>query len=151
MFDPGDQRARLQAGGGLDGRQVVRRVREGDGPDGGQRHAGLAVRDDEIGVRRVGQAFGHEPCVDIGNAVQVFFKDGSCTARVAVDFPIGHRKRRAEGMPVLVKKFQASVDAHFNPKQAERIKTLFAKGATLDVMPINELMAALVSNGTVPA
>ena len=83
----------------------------------------------------------------IGNAVQVFFKDGTASARVAVDFPIGHRKRRAEGMPVLVKKFQASVDAHFNPKQAERIKTLFAKGSQLDVMPINELMAALVSNG----
>src|SRR5512143_3141832 len=41
----------------------------------------------------------------IGNAVQVFFRDGSSTARVAVDYPIGHRKRRAEGMPVLVKKF----------------------------------------------
>ena len=42
----------------------------------------------------------------IGNAVQVFFKDGTSTERIAVDFPIGHRKRRAEGMPVLVKKFE---------------------------------------------
>ena len=83
----------------------------------------------------------------IGNAVQVFFRDGSATPRVAVDFPIGHRKRRAEGMPVLVQKFQASVDAHFPARQAERIKGLFARGAQLDVMPINELMAALVSNG----
>jgi 2-methylcitrate dehydratase len=38
----------------------------------------------------------------IGNAVQVFFKDGTSSARVAVDYPIGHRKRRAEGMPLLV-------------------------------------------------
>jgi 2-methylcitrate dehydratase len=83
----------------------------------------------------------------IGNAVQVFFRDGSSTERVAVDFPIGHRKRRAEGMPVLVKKFQASVDAHYAPKQAERVKALFAKGAALDAMPVNELMAALVTNG----
>ncbi|TLY72899.1 MAG: bifunctional 2-methylcitrate dehydratase/aconitate hydratase, partial [Gammaproteobacteria bacterium] len=44
----------------------------------------------------------------IGNAVQVFFRDGSHTERVQVDFPIGHRKRRAEGMPVLVRKFEAS-------------------------------------------
>ena len=36
--------------------------------------------------------------------------------RVQVDFPIGHRRRRAEGMPVLVKKFEASVDAHFAPE-----------------------------------
>jgi 2-methylcitrate dehydratase len=83
----------------------------------------------------------------IGNAVQVFFRDGTSSERVAVDFPIGHRKRRAEGMPVLVKKFQASVDAHYAPKQAEKIKALFAKGAALDAMPVNELMAALVTNG----
>jgi 2-methylcitrate dehydratase len=83
----------------------------------------------------------------IGNAVQVFFKDGTATERVAVDFPIGHRKRRAEGMPVLVRKFQASVDAHYPPKQAEKVKALFARGAALDAMPVNELMAALVTNG----
>jgi 2-methylcitrate dehydratase len=83
----------------------------------------------------------------IGNAVQVFFRDGSASERIAVDFPIGHRRRRAEGMPVLVQKFQSSVDAHFAPKQAERIKALFARGAQLDALPVNELMAALVTNG----
>jgi len=83
----------------------------------------------------------------IGNAVQVFFRDGSSTDRVQVDFPIGHRKRRAEGMPVLVKKFEASVDTHFTAKQAEKIKALFAKREQLDSMPVNELMAALVTNG----
>ncbi len=50
----------------------------------------------------------------IGNAVQVFFKDGTRTERVQVDYPLGHRKRRAEGMPVLVQKFEASVTAHFH-------------------------------------
>ena len=83
----------------------------------------------------------------IGNAVQVFFRDGTSTQRVPVDYPIGHRKRRAEGMPVLVKKFEASVDAHYAPKQALNIKTLFAKREQLDAMPVNELMAALVTNG----
>src|ERR1700761_4532894 len=82
----------------------------------------------------------------IGNAVQVFFKDGSSTDRIAVDFPIGHRKRRAEGMPVLVKKFESSVDAWFSPKQAERVKAVFAD-PKLDQMPINELVAAMVVNG----
>ncbi len=84
----------------------------------------------------------------IGNAVQVFFKDGAHTERVQVDFPIGHRKRRAEGMPVLARKFQSSVDAHFAPKQAERVKALFAKSAALDAMPVNEFVAALVTNGS---
>jgi len=84
----------------------------------------------------------------IGNAVQVFFRDGSATARLQVDYPIGHRKRRAEGMPVLVQKFETSVDAHFGPKQAERIKALFASQKSLDAMPVNELVAALVTNGS---
>jgi 2-methylcitrate dehydratase len=82
----------------------------------------------------------------IGNAVQVFFKDGTSTARTAVDFPIGHRKRRAEGMPVLVKKFESSVDAYFSAKQAERVKALFVN-PKLDEMPVNELVAAMVTNG----
>jgi len=83
----------------------------------------------------------------IGNAVQVFFRDGSQTQRVQVDFPIGHRKRRAEGMPVLVKKFESAVDVHFSAKQAERVKALFAKPAGLDALPVNEFVAAMVTNG----
>jgi 2-methylcitrate dehydratase len=83
----------------------------------------------------------------IGNAVQVFFKDGTHTDRIQVDFPIGHRKRRTEGMPVLVRKFQSSVDAHFSAKQAERIKGLFAKSQSVDAMPVNEFVAELVTNG----
>jgi 2-methylcitrate dehydratase len=82
----------------------------------------------------------------IGNAVQVFFKDGSSTERVAVDYPIGHRKRRREGMPVLVKKFEASVSAHFLPKQTEAIKALFADRARLEQMPVQEFVAGLVKN-----
>jgi 2-methylcitrate dehydratase len=80
----------------------------------------------------------------IGNAVQVFFRDGSCTPRIGVDFPIGHRKRRAEGMPVLVKKFESSVAGHFSPAQAERIKTLFAQGAAIDSLYVSGLMDELV-------
>jgi len=82
----------------------------------------------------------------IGNAVQVFFRDGSSTPRVAVDYPIGHRKRREEGMPVLVKKFEASVAQHFTPKQTESIKALFADRARLEQMPVQEFVAGLVKN-----
>jgi 2-methylcitrate dehydratase len=83
----------------------------------------------------------------IGNAVQVFFRDGSSTPRVQVDYPIGHRKRRAEGMPVLVRKFEAAVDGYFGAKQAALVKSLFTNPRKLDAMPVNELMAALVTNG----
>jgi 2-methylcitrate dehydratase len=81
----------------------------------------------------------------IGNAVQVFFKDGTASPRVQVDYPIGHRKRRAEGMPILVKKFEASVAAHFSAKQTESIKALFADKAALAAMPVSDFVAKLVT------
>ena len=81
----------------------------------------------------------------IGNAVQVFFKDGTASDRVQVDYPIGHRKRRAEGMPALVKKFQDSVAAHFAPKQTEAIMAMFANRKNLAAMPVSEFAAKLVT------
>jgi 2-methylcitrate dehydratase len=79
----------------------------------------------------------------IGNAVQVFFRDGTASERIQVDFPIGHRRRRAEGMPVLVKKFESSVAAHFNAQQSAAICRLFAS-SEIDHLPVDELMAHLV-------
>ena len=81
----------------------------------------------------------------IGNAVQVFFKDGSASARIQADYPIGHRKRRAEGMPVLVEKFEASVDAHFDAAQAGAVKAMFADRRKLAAMPVEEFAAALAT------
>jgi 2-methylcitrate dehydratase PrpD len=62
-----------------------------------------------------------------------------------VDYPIGHRKRRTEGMPVLVGKFETSVAAHFGVKQTELIKRMFADRAALAAMPVSDFVARLVS------
>jgi 2-methylcitrate dehydratase len=75
----------------------------------------------------------------IGNAIKVTFKDGT-TQRIAVDYPIGHRKRRAEGMPVLVKKFEQSVAAHYSAQQGKEIVDLFGDSRRLDAMPVREFM-----------
>jgi 2-methylcitrate dehydratase len=83
----------------------------------------------------------------IGNAVQVFFKDGSKTARVAIDVPIGHRKRRKDGIPLLVAKYKQSVAEWFNPKQAQAIDAMFEDRARLAEMPVHHFVAALVKNG----
>jgi 2-methylcitrate dehydratase len=83
----------------------------------------------------------------IGNALQVFFTDGSATPRIQVDVPIGHRRRRAEGRPLLVQKFEAAVAAHFSPKQSLLIQSLFTNPAKLDAMSVNEFMSTLVTNG----
>ncbi len=82
----------------------------------------------------------------IGNAIQVFFRDGSSTARVAIDAPIGHRRRRAEGYPVLVRKFQGSLEAVYPDKQRRQVEALFADPARLDAMAVDQFVAHLVRN-----
>ena len=77
--------------------------------------------------------------------MQISFSDGSPKLEMRVDFPVGHRKRRAEGMPLLVQKFETSVGAHFPAKQAEAIKAVFARN-DFDAVPVNEFMAAVVAN-----
>jgi 2-methylcitrate dehydratase len=83
----------------------------------------------------------------IGNALQVFFKDGSATPRIQVDFPVGHRRRRAEGEPLMLAKFETAVRAHYPAKQAARVVALFTDPARLTALSVNEFMAELVSNG----
>jgi 2-methylcitrate dehydratase len=82
----------------------------------------------------------------IANAVQVYFRDGGMTERVQVDYPVGHRKRRGEGIPLLVQKFDAAVAAHYPPVQAEKIRTCFADRDRVEAMPVNELVSMLVRN-----
>ncbi len=82
----------------------------------------------------------------IGNAIQVFFKDGTRTQRVHVDAPIGHRRRRAEGYPVLVEKFRGSLPPVFPEKQCRRIEALFADPSRLDATTVDDFVAHLVRN-----
>jgi 2-methylcitrate dehydratase len=74
----------------------------------------------------------------IANAVQVFFKDGSNTKQVAVEYPIGHRRRRSEGLPLLMKKFEASLASRFAPQQCESILRLCADAKVLDATPVDK-------------
>jgi 2-methylcitrate dehydratase len=76
----------------------------------------------------------------IGNAVQVFFRDGSDSGRVAVDYPIGHRRRRAEGTPVLVEKFRANLGTRFDAPRVEQIMSACADQARLEEMPVHRFM-----------
>ncbi len=74
----------------------------------------------------------------IGNAIQIFFKDGTCTQEIIVEYPIGHRKRREEGMPLLMKKFTDSVHQHFDKDQAEKILELTHNQDQFLKTPIHE-------------
>jgi 2-methylcitrate dehydratase len=80
----------------------------------------------------------------IANAVQVFFKDGSKTEKVEVHFPIGHRRRRAEGIPVLQQKARDAFAAHYGKEKAASLMTLFADRAKLEAMPVHEFVTAFM-------
>jgi 2-methylcitrate dehydratase len=82
----------------------------------------------------------------IANAIQVHFTDGTSTPRVEVDVPIGHRKRRAEGIPLLHRKFDTSITAHFPLVQAERIRALVADRAAVEALQVNQFVSKLVKN-----
>jgi len=73
----------------------------------------------------------------IGNSVQVFFKDGSHTEKVSIDYPIGHRKRRQEGIPVLLKKFEGALRGQLPAHRVKAILNAVASPVKLDAMPIH--------------
>ncbi|MDH3990811.1 MAG: 2-methylcitrate dehydratase, partial [Gammaproteobacteria bacterium] len=81
----------------------------------------------------------------IGNAIQVFFNDGTSTDRVAVDYPIGHRQRRDEGIPVLKKKFETSISAKLKDGQWRALSESCADRDKLNKMPVDDFMALLVA------
>jgi len=80
----------------------------------------------------------------IGNAVQVFFKDGTATPRVEVEYPIGHRRRREEGIPVLVDKFERSLESKLTERQFSALRELCADQTRLEATPVDEFVALLV-------
>lgn len=86
----------------------------------------------------------------IANAVQVFFRDGTSTARVAVEYPIGHRRRRTEGIPVLHQKAEAAFIGHYGAAKAGELMALFADRAALERMPVRDFMQHFVA-GTNPS
>ena len=79
------------------------------------------------------------------NALQVFFKDGTRTPKVEVEYPLGHPKRRAEVMPVLKAKLEASLGRRFARKRCEQILKLCSDARRLDRTPVNEFVDLLVA------
>jgi 2-methylcitrate dehydratase len=80
----------------------------------------------------------------IGNAVQVTFADGTRTERLAVETPIGHRERRAEGVPLLVEKFRTSIAPKLPAERFAKLDAVCQDPARLAATPVEEFMALLV-------
>jgi 2-methylcitrate dehydratase len=76
----------------------------------------------------------------IGNAVQVTFSDGTQTERVEVNFPIGHRRRRTEGLPILEEKFRASLAAKLGAERLAKVNELCRDPKRLQTTAVDEFM-----------
>jgi 2-methylcitrate dehydratase len=77
--------------------------------------------------------------------VQVFFKDGTATEKIEVEYPVGHRRRRAEGLPLLVQKFKANAETCLSPQSVKRILTLFEDVRRLEQMPVDDFVEYFVA------
>ena len=82
----------------------------------------------------------------IANAIQVFFKDGSSSDNIAVEYPIGHRRRRGEGIPELVKKFKINLARRFDASKQADILALCLDAKKLESTPVNAFVDMLVVN-----
>jgi 2-methylcitrate dehydratase len=81
----------------------------------------------------------------IANAVQVFFSDGTATEKIAVEYPIGHRRRRAEGIPVLREKAAAALAKHYGVDRSKALVAFFLDREKLEDMPVHEFAAGFAT------
>ncbi len=79
----------------------------------------------------------------IGNSLQVYFRDGSKSEKISIDYPIGHRNRRGEGIPVLVKKFEDALAGHLPTQRVKQILELTQDPARFEALPIHQFMSLL--------
>jgi 2-methylcitrate dehydratase len=82
----------------------------------------------------------------IANALKIFFTDGTTTDRIEVEYPIGHRRRRQESIPLLWDKFRAALATRFDAKKSKPIIELFEDAEKLDATPADEFMALLAES-----
>ena len=80
----------------------------------------------------------------IANAVTVTFKDATSLDEVAIEYPVGHKRRRDEGLPLLVKKYQRNLARIFNADQQAKIEELTLNYEKLSKTPVNEVLDLFV-------
>jgi len=81
----------------------------------------------------------------IANAIQVYFKDGTSTDKIEVEYPIGHRRRREQGIPLLVKKFERNLKTQFSDKRTELILNLCLDQTELESTNVTDFMDLMVA------
>jgi 2-methylcitrate dehydratase len=82
----------------------------------------------------------------IANAITIEFNDGSSFGEVVVEYPVGHARRRAEGIPLLIEKFKINLTRIYGKKQRDEILELSLNYDKLAATPVNEYLDLLAKN-----
>ena len=80
----------------------------------------------------------------IANAVQIFFEDGTSTEKIEVEYPLGHRRRREEGIPLLIEKFNSNLRTQFSQSRSEVILNLCLDESKLESTTVSDFMELMV-------
>lgn len=81
----------------------------------------------------------------IANAIQVFFKDGSKTDEIIVEYPYGHPRRRDEGLPLLENKFRTNLLNYFSEEKTSKLCKLFNDQNEFEKISVDNFMALWVN------
>lgn len=82
----------------------------------------------------------------IANSLQVFFTDGSSTDKITIEYPLGHRRRREQGIPALIEKFKQNVATQFSADKVAQFTELFSHADELASMPVDEFVSLWVTH-----
>lgn len=81
----------------------------------------------------------------IGNSIRIFFNDETFTDTISIDYPLGHSRRREEGIPLLEKKFLNALNTHFSKQQVQSIFELCSNQDQLERTPVIQFMDMLTA------
>ena len=81
----------------------------------------------------------------IANSIQIFFTDGSSTEKTEVEYPIGHRRRREQGIPLLEEKFERKLATQFSDQRCQEILSLCLDQESLETTSVPEFMNLFIA------
>ena len=100
----------------------------------------MVIKEDE----RYTKEYLEEDKRSIANAIVIHFKDGSSTEQVEVEYPIGHRRRREQGIPLLIEKFKANLSTQFSENRTKEILSLCEDQSTLENSSVIDFMNLMI-------
>jgi 2-methylcitrate dehydratase len=103
----------------------------------------LREKTEVVEDRRFSREYLDQEKRSVANALQIFFTDGTYTEKVQVEYPLGHPKRRREGVPLLLNKFRQNASSSFPAEMVDGLVELFSDRNRLETMLVSDFMELL--------